>query len=44
MLGKKCGEATDGKAIQKLPHLRIYIQTPNPDTIADAKMCLLTRA
>jgi hypothetical protein len=40
---KKCGVETEGKVIQKLPHLGIHpILTPNPDTIVDAKKCLLT--
>jgi hypothetical protein len=43
---KKCGAEIEGKAIQRLPHLGIHshIQSPNPDTIADAKKCLLTGA
>jgi hypothetical protein len=36
--GTKNGAETEGKVIQRLPHL----QTPNPDTIADAKKCLQT--
>jgi hypothetical protein len=41
----KCGTKTEGKAIQKLPHLGIHpIQSPNPDTIVDAKECMLTGA
>jgi hypothetical protein len=38
--GTKSGAETEGKAIQRLPKL----QTPNSDTIADAKKCLLTGA
>ena len=42
----KCGAEAEGKAIQRLfptgdPS---HIQTPNPDTIVDAKKCLLTGA
>jgi hypothetical protein len=41
----KCRAEIEGKAIQRLPHLEIHpIQTPNPDTIVDAKKCLLTGA
>jgi hypothetical protein len=40
----KCGVETEGKAIQKLPHLGTHIQPPNPDMIADAKKSLLTGA
>jgi hypothetical protein len=36
-IGSKSREESEGKAIQRLPHL----QTPNPDTIGDAKNCLL---
>jgi hypothetical protein len=35
------GAEIEGKAIQRLPYLG---QTPNPDTIADAKKCLLRGA
>jgi len=41
----KFGAETEGMAIQRLPHLGIqpiHIQPPNPDTIADAKKCMLT--
>jgi hypothetical protein len=38
---EKNGTETEGKAIQRLPHLEIHLQTPNPHTIADAKKCLL---
>ena len=40
----KCGAETEGKAIQRLPHLGApsHIQSPNPDTIEDAKKCMLT--
>ena len=39
----KCGAEIEGKAIQKLLHLGInHIYSPNPDTIVDAKKCLLT--
>jgi len=41
------GAETEGKTIQRLPHLGIqpiYIQPPNPDNIADAKKCFLTGA
>ena len=39
----KCGAETEGKAIQRLPHLGIHpiIQTLNPDTVVDAKKCFL---
>ena len=42
----KCGAETEGKAIQRLPHPGnpSRIQTPNPETIADAKKCLLAGA
>ena len=46
MVGK-FGAETEGKAIQKLPHLRIqpiYIQPPNQDNISDAKKCMPRRA
>ena len=45
-IGTKSGAETEGKAIQRLPYLGIrpIMQTPNPDTIADAKKCLLTEA
>jgi hypothetical protein len=36
----KCRAETEGKAIQRLPH----IQFPNPDTIEHAKKCLLAGA
>jgi hypothetical protein len=41
----KCGAETEGKAIQRLPHLGnqpVYIQSPNLNTIMDAKKSLLT--
>jgi len=39
----KFGAETEGKAIQRLPHLGIHsVQTPNPDIVVDAKKCLLT--
>ena len=36
----KCGAEIEGKAMQKLPNLRIHpiIELPNPDTIVDAKV------
>jgi len=39
----KNGTESEGKAIQRLPQPRDapYLQTPNHDTIADAKMFLL---
>ena len=38
-----CGAETEGKVIQRLPHLGIHpIQSPNPDTTVDANKCLLT--
>jgi hypothetical protein len=41
----KNGAETEGKAIQRLPHLGLYhMQPPNPDSIADAKKHLLTGA
>jgi len=41
--GTKCGAETKGKAIQRpLPGDLSHIQTPNPDTTADDKKCLLT--
>jgi len=39
-IGYKFGAETEGKVIQKLPYLGIqlmYIQSPNPDNIDDAK-------
>ena len=44
--GTKSGAETEGKAILRLPHLGdpSHLLTPNPDTIADAKKCLLTGA
>ena len=44
--GTKNGAETEGKAIQRtaLPGDPSHMQTPNPDTIADAKKCLLTEA
>jgi hypothetical protein len=41
-----CGAETEGKAIQKLPHLGnpSHIQLPNPGTIVDAGKCLMTGA
>jgi hypothetical protein len=43
---EKCGTEAEGKAIQRLPHLGIHptCRHQNPDTIADAKKCLLIRA
>jgi hypothetical protein len=46
----KCGAETESKAIQKLSPLGVgwgnpsHIQSPNPDTITDAKKSLLTGA
>jgi hypothetical protein len=41
----KCTAETEGKAIQRLSNLEIHpIQPPNPDTIIDAKKCMLTGA
>ena len=42
----KCGAETEGKAIQRLPHLGdpSHIQTKPRDTVADAKKCVLTGA
>jgi hypothetical protein len=43
----KCGAETEGKTIQRLPHLGIHpshIQSSNPDTIVDANKGLLTEA
>ena len=37
----KCGAETEGKTIQRLPHLGIH---PNPDTIVAANKCLLAGA
>jgi hypothetical protein len=37
----KCGVETQGKAPPGDPS---HLQIPNPDTIADAKMCTLTGA
>ena len=45
---KKCGSETEGKTIQHpetaLPRDPSHIQSPNPDTIIDAKKCMLTGA
>jgi hypothetical protein len=40
----KCGAETEGKPIQRLPHLGIHpiYSHQTPDTIADALKCLLT--
>ena len=40
----KGGAETEGKAIQRLPQLRIYLESSNLDNIADARKCLLTGA
>jgi hypothetical protein len=42
----KCRAETEGKAIQRLCHLGIHphIEFPNPDTIVDAKKCMLKGA
>jgi hypothetical protein len=41
----KCEAESEGKAIQRLPYLGIHpMLLPNPDTIVDAKKCLLTGA
>ena len=42
----KSGAETEGKTIQRLTYLEIHphLQTPNPDTIEDAKKCLLIEA
>jgi len=43
----KFGAETEGKAIQRPPHLGIhpiYIQPTNPDNIAGVKKCMLTGA
>jgi hypothetical protein len=43
--GTKSGKETEGKAIHTAPPGDPYhMQPPNPDTIADAKKCLLTGA
>jgi hypothetical protein len=41
---RKCGAETEGKTIQRLPHLGIHsiYSHPSPDTIVDANECLLT--
>jgi hypothetical protein len=39
----KCGAETEGKTIQRLPHLGIHI-TLNADTTVGANKCLLTGA
>jgi hypothetical protein len=40
----KYGAKTEGKTIQRLSYLGdpFHIQSPNPDTIVDAKKCLMT--
>jgi hypothetical protein len=42
----KCGADTERKAIQRLSHLgdSSHILLPNPDTIVDAKNCMLKGA
>jgi hypothetical protein len=44
--GEKNGAETQRKAIQRLPPPwnRSHVQTPNPDTIADARKHLMTEA
>jgi hypothetical protein len=39
----KCRAETEGKAIQRLPHSS-HIQSPNADTIVDAKKFMLAGA
>jgi hypothetical protein len=42
----KCGAATEGMTIQRLPHLVVqpYKQPPNPDRIVEGNKSLLTGA
>jgi hypothetical protein len=42
----KYGAETEGKAIQRLPHLGnpSHLELPNIDTIVDSKKCLVTGA
>jgi len=42
----KHGAETEGKAIQRMPHLEntSHIQSPNSDIISDAKKYILTEA
>jgi hypothetical protein len=42
----KCGAETEGKAMQRLSHLGIHpiYPLPNPDSIVDARKCLLMEA
>jgi hypothetical protein len=42
----KCGAETEGKTIQRLPHLGIHpiYSHQTPDTTGDANKCLLTEA
>jgi hypothetical protein len=40
----KCRAETEGMTIQRLPHVGIYPQTPNPETIVDTINILLTGA
>jgi hypothetical protein len=42
----KCRAKTEGKSIQRLPHLGIHpiYSHQNPDTIVDAKKCMMTGA
>ena len=44
--GTKSEAETERKAIQRLPHLGnlFHLQIPKPDTIVDAKKCLLSGA
>jgi hypothetical protein len=41
-----CGAETEGKAIQREPHPGIHptYSLPYPDTVVDAKKCMLTGA
>jgi hypothetical protein len=42
---KKYGSETEGKSIQRQPHLGIHpIESPNTDTIVDDEKCILTEA
>jgi hypothetical protein len=43
--GTKSEAETEGQATQRIPPKDpFHLLTPNPDTIADAKKCLLTQA
>jgi hypothetical protein len=40
----RCGAETEGKVIQRLPHLEIHPMYSRPDVIVDVGKCLLIEA